>query len=158
MPAQEFVVNTRIQLNDANVGDRSGLILNAMQYAWLGLRKTASATELVYTTCGPAVVRCKETATVVLPSAPSSLYLRMTMATGGMATFAYSTDNATFQTVGQPFKVSKGRWVGAQIGLFSVGAGTAANAAPAATTTATAANAATKTSSLDVDYFRVTAP
>jgi beta-xylosidase len=158
LPAQEFVVNTRIELNDASVGDRSGLILNAMQYAWLGLRKTAGATELVYTTCGPAVVRCKETATVVLPSAPSSLYLRMSMAAGGLATFAYSTDNTTFQTVGQPFKVSKGRWVGAQIGLFSVGAGMAANTAPAAITTATAANAATKTSSLDVDYFRVTAP
>jgi beta-xylosidase len=150
LPAQEFVVNTRIELNNANNGDRAGLILNAMQYAWLGLRKTADATQLVYTTCGPAVVRCKETATVVLPSAPSSLYLRMSMAPGGMASFAYSTDNATFQTVGQPFKVSKGRWVGAQIGLFSVGAGAAAGAA-------TTANAGTKASSLDVDYFRVTA-
>jgi beta-xylosidase len=143
-PAPEFVVNTRVQLNDANNGDRAGLIVNAMQYAWLGLRKTADATQLVYTTCGPAVVRCKETATVVLPSAPSSLYLRMTMAAGAMASFAYSTDNVTFQTVGQPLKISKGRWVGAQIGLFSVGDGTSGNAGA-------------KASSLDVAYFRVTA-
>ena len=140
-PAPAFVVNTRVQLNDANDGDRAGLIVNAMQYAWLGLRKTAGATQLVYTSCGPAVVRCKETTTVVLPSAPTSLYLRMSMAEGAMASFAYSTDNVTFQTVGQPLKISKGRWVGAQIGLFSVGA---------------ASNA--RTSSLDVDYFRVSAP
>jgi len=143
-PAPEFVVNTHVQLNDANNGDRAGLIVNAMQYAWLGLRKTADANQLVYTTCGPAVVRCKETATVVLPSAPSSLYLRMTMAAGAMASFAYSTDNVTFQTVGQPLQISKGRWVGAQIGLFSVGDGTTGNAGARA-------------SSLDVDYFRVTA-
>nr|WP_315401648.1 glycoside hydrolase 43 family protein [uncultured Duganella sp.] len=140
-PAPQFVVNTRIELNGANVGDRAGLIVNAMQYAWLGLRKTADATQLVYTTCTPAVVRCKESATVVLPSAPSMLYLRMSMAQGGMASFAYSTDNATFQTVGQPLKISKGRWVGAQIGLFSVGSDAGA----------------AKPSSLDVDYFRVTA-
>ncbi|MBP1208340.1 beta-xylosidase [Duganella sp. 1411] len=140
-PAPAFVVDTHVQLNDANDGDRAGLIVNAMQYAWLGLRKTGGATQLVYTSCGPAVVRCKETATVVLPSAPTSLYLRMSMAEGALASFAYSTDNVTFQTVGQPLKISKGRWVGAQIGLFSVG---------------TAAHA--KASSLDVDYFRVSAP
>jgi beta-xylosidase len=144
LPAPEFVVNTRVQLNDANNGDRAGLIVNAMQYAWLGLRKTADATQLVYTTCGPAVVRCKETATVVLPSAPSTLYLRMSMAPGAMASFAYSTDNVTFQTVGQPLKISKGRWVGAQIGVFSVGDGASGNTGA-------------KASSLDVDYFRVTA-
>ena len=36
-PAPAFVVNTRVQLNDANDGDRAGLIVDAMQYAWLGL-------------------------------------------------------------------------------------------------------------------------
>jgi beta-xylosidase len=140
LPAPAFVVNTHISLNGAVDGDRAGLILNAMQYAWLGLRKTGGATELVYTTCTPAVVRCKESSSVVMPSAPSSLYLRMSMAEGAVASFSYSTDNVKFTPAGQPLSVSKGRWVGAQIGLFSVGD----KAAPA--------------SSLDVDYFRVTAP
>ena len=137
LPAAAFVVNTHIQLNDAANGDRAGLILNAMQHAWLGLRKSGAATQLVYTTCAPAVPRCKEEGTVVLPSAPSSLYLRMSMANGALASFSYSADNVTFVPVGRPFAVSKGRWVGAQVGLFSVGA---------------------TGSSLDVDYFRVTAP
>ena len=137
LPAATFVVNTHIQLNNGADGDRAGLILNAMQYAWLGLRKSGAATELVYVTCAPAVVRCKEEGTVVLQSAPSSLYLRMSMADGALASFSYSTDNVTFVPVGSPFAVSKGRWVGAQVGLFSVGA---------------------EASSLDVDYFRVTAP
>jgi beta-xylosidase len=140
LPAPEFVVDTHVQLNDAAEGDRAGLILNAMQYAWLGLRKRAGATELVYTTCTPAVMRCKESSSVVLASAPSSLYLRMRMGDGAVAQFAYSTDNLSFHPVGQPFKPSKGRWVGAQVGLFSVGD----QAGPDA-------------SSLDVDYFRVSA-
>jgi hypothetical protein len=63
------------------------------------------------------------------------------MAEGGVARFSYSTDNAAFIPVGAPFTVSKGRWVGAQVGLFSVGNTTGDTA-----------------SSLDVDYFRVTAP
>jgi beta-xylosidase len=139
LPAPEFVVNTHIQLNDAVDGDRAGLILNAMQYAWLGLARQDGATRLVYTTCTPATMRCKEAPTVVLPQAPSSLYLRMSVASGAVASFAYSLDNVTFVPVGQPFTASKGRWVGAQVGLFSVGDKPGA-------------------SSLDVDYFRVTAP
>jgi beta-xylosidase len=138
LPAPRFVVNTRVTLNDARDGDRAGLIVNAMQYAWIGLRKTAGATELVYTSCTPAKERCKESSSVVLPSAPSSLYLRMNMAEGAIARFSYSLDNVRFIPVGQPLEISKGRWVGAQVGLFSV----AANAPG---------------SSLDVDYFRVSA-
>jgi beta-xylosidase len=139
LPAPVFAVNTRIQLNDAAVGDRAGLIVNAMQYAWLGLRKSATGTELVYTTCVPAK-HCKESSTVLLPHAPSALYLRMTMAEGALAGFSYSTDNVSFTSAGQPFAVSKGQWVGAQMGLFSVGE-----------------RAGARPSSLDVDYFRVTA-
>jgi beta-xylosidase len=138
LAAPTFVVNTRVELRDPADGDRAGLILNAMQYAWLGLRKTAGATELVYTTCTPAKERCKEASSVVLPAAPSMLYLRMNMGEGAVARFAYSTDNVSFTPVGEPFTVSKGRWVGAQVGLFSVGDKAGA-------------------SSLDVDYFRVTA-
>jgi beta-xylosidase len=139
LPAAEFVVNTRVQLNDAAEGDRAGLIVNAMQYAWIGLRRVGDTTQLVYTTCTLAKVRCTESSSVVLAHAPSSIYLRMHMTEGAVAHFSYSLDNARFDPAGQPFSVSKGRWVGAQIGLFSVGD-----------------KAGARPSSLDVDYFRVT--
>jgi beta-xylosidase len=143
LPSPEFVVNTRIELNGAADGDRAGLIINAMQYAWLGLRRSGGTTDLVFTTCGPfaaPVPRCKEQAAVVLANAPSVLYLRMNMSEGAMASFSYSTDNRHFVQAGEPFAVTKGRWVAAQVGLFSVGDKLGAPA-----------------SSLDVDYFRVSA-
>jgi beta-xylosidase len=140
LPAPTFVVNTRVQFNDGGDGDRAGLIVNAMQYAWLGLHKSGGATRLVYTTCSPAKVRCTETSSVVLAHAPDAVYLRMNMADGAMASFSYSTDNVHFTPVGKPLAISKGRWVGAQVGLFAVGERNGA-----------------RPSSLDVDYFRVTA-
>jgi hypothetical protein len=81
-----------------------------------------------------------ETTQVVLPSAPAALDLRMEMRAGGVARFSYRIDGTPFVPVGEPFTASKGRWVGAQMGLFSVGSQAAAGGA-----------------SLDVDYFRVTA-
>lgn len=144
LPAPAFVADTRIELANAAEGDRAGLIVNAIQYAWIGLRKTATATQLVYTQCGPFRQfgpRCEEETRVVLASAPSSLYLRMSMADGGLATFSYSTDNAVFTPVAPPYQISKGGWVGAQVGLFSVGE-----------------RAGKPASHLDVDYFRMRAP
>jgi beta-xylosidase len=141
LPAPGFVVDTHVQLNDALDGDRAGLILNAMQYAWIGLRKTGAATQLVYTTCTPAKARCTESGTVILDHAPGALHLRMQMQEGAVARFSYSLDGRLYVAAGQPFSVSKGRWVGAQVGLFSVGE-----------------QAGAKASSLDVDYFRVSAP
>jgi hypothetical protein len=86
-------------------------------------------------------VRCAESSTIVLPHAPDALYLSMNMAEGAKASFSYSLDNVNFIPAGQPLVISKGRWVGAQMGLFAVGERRGA-----------------KPSSLDIDYFRVSAP
>jgi beta-xylosidase len=136
LPAPAFVVDTRIELHDAVDGDRAGLILNALQYAWLGLRRRGGATDLVYTTCTPMAPRCQEHSTVLLAGAPATLYLRMHMAAGALASFAYSIDGRQFTQAGTSFAASRGRWVGAQVGLFSVGDRPGA-------------------SYLDVDYFRI---
>jgi beta-xylosidase len=139
LPAPTFVVDTRVELRAALDGDRAGLILNGLQYAWLGLRRRAGATELAYTVCTAPAARCSEETQVVLADAPSPLYLRLYMEEGATARFAYSVDKVNFTSVGTPFAASKGRWVGAQLGLFSVGTGASA-------------------SHLDVDYFRLTSP
>jgi hypothetical protein len=107
-----------------------------MSYAWLGLRKQEGCMQLVYTTCTPAAIRCTEQQTVVLDKAPAALNLRMQMRSGAVASFSYSGDGLAYIPVGEPFAAAKGRWVGAQMGLFNVGGRQSAGY-------------------LDVDYFRV---
>jgi beta-xylosidase len=138
LPAPAFMLDTRLELANPAEGDRAGLVLNGLQYAWLGLRRKEGMTELVYTTCMTPAGRCREQAQVLLANPPSPLYLRMHMAEGALARFSWSADNIRFTPAGEPFIAGKGRWVGAQIGLFSVG---------------TKRDSAA--SNLDVDYFRV---
>ncbi|MGO4377092.1 pectinesterase family protein [Pseudoduganella sp. RAF19] len=137
LPAEAFTVDTHVELANAKDGDRAGLILNAMSYAWLGLRQQDGHRQLVYTTCKPATLRCTEQASVVLQDAPAALNLRMQIRPGAQVQFSYSLDGQSFTPASQPFAASKGRWVGAQMGLFSVGD-------------------RTSTGHLDIDYFRVT--
>lgn len=140
-PASRFIVETRVRVDGAADGDRAGLIVNAMQYAWVGLRSHGGKTELVRTVCGPFGPRCREESTVILADAPDALTLRMQMSEGGFVNFAYSVDGRAFKPAGDAFPVTRGTWVGAQVGLFSVGA-----------------QARTQRSFLEADYFNVTAP
>lgn len=140
-PASRFIVETHVRLHDAVEGDRAGLIVNALQYAWVGLRKRGGKTELVSTVCGPFGPRCKEETTVILADAPDALYLRMQMNEGAFVNFAYSLDNKEFKPAGAQFPVTRGTWVGAQIGLFSVGN-----------------QARTQHSFLEADYLRLVEP
>jgi beta-xylosidase len=137
LPAETFTVDTRIELLQAKEGDRAGLILNAMSYAWLGLRRHDDRNQLIYSTCTPAAIRCTEQATVVLDNAPAALHLRMQLTPNASVQFAYSSNGQTYTAAAPPFSASKGRWVGAQMGLFSTGEQQSAGY-------------------LDVDYFRVT--
>jgi hypothetical protein len=105
------------------------------------LRRSGGKTELVRTVCGPFGPRCREESTVVLADAPDALTLRMQMNENGFVNFAYSLDGREFKPAGDAFPVTRGTWVGAQVGLFSVGT-----------------RARTQPSFLEADYFNVTAP
>lgn len=137
LPAESFAVNTVVALNGASEGDRAGLILLGQTYAWLGVRQSRDGGQIVLATCTEPAAQCREQVTVLSNSHKGPVYLRMRVRDGGVATFSYSVDDVYFVDVAQPFTASMGRWVGAQMGLFSAGA---------AGTVATA----------DVDYFRVT--
>lgn len=140
-PASRFVVDTRVRLHGAIDGDRAGLIVNAMQYTWVGLRRSGGHTALVHTVCGPFGPRCREASTVVLADAPETVVLRMAVNENAFVGFSYSLDGRVFKPAGDAFPVTRGTWVGAQVGLFSVGT-----------------QARARASYLEADYFNVTSP
>ena len=123
-------------------GQRAGLMVLGIRYAWVGLRREGKAAQLVRAVCeAPPPEKCVERSEVLatVPAAATA-YLRVRVDADAMAQFSYSLDNKTFSPAGQPFKAGVGRWVGAQLGLFST--------VPAA--------AGGKNVWADIDYFRIT--
>jgi beta-xylosidase len=149
-------------------GQRAGLVVLGIRYAWVGLRREGKTTQLVHAVCslppdmpgGKPADKCVERGEVLATwlgaapggvsarapdaaaatAAPSPVYLRVRVDADAMAQFSYSLDNKTFIPAGQPFKAGVGRWVGAQLGLFST----------------VPATAAAKNTWADIDYFRIT--
>lgn len=137
LPAENFVATTALDTSHLQAGDSAGLIMYGFDYQWLGVKASNNGQELVLIRCEKTEANCKEQILASIPLSQPQLSLRMTVSTGGKTQFAYSLDGKSFSPLGDSFTAAMGRWVGAQMGLFSIGQN--------------------GKSFVDVDYFRVTA-
>lgn len=143
LPAEQFTVEVKLDISQLKNGGSSGLILYGLNYAWLGVRQQEQGSELLLSICSKTAASaspCTETIRASLPWSNNIAYLRMQVQAGGKARFYYSTDQQQFIEIGTGFTASMGRWVGAQMGLFSI-----SNDTPASSN-----------NFVDIDYFRVT--
>jgi beta-xylosidase len=138
-PATEFTVTTELQFAPAAEDEFAGLTIFGYDYALLGLRKTADGLRLVYVVNSGANRGAEEHEVVGVDTTNSTVYLRVTVGSGAMCRFAYSFDNQTFTPIGEPFKASGDRWIGAKVGII-----------------AGAPSIATNTGYADFDWFHVT--
>jgi beta-xylosidase len=138
-PATEFTVTTEMEFAPAADGEIAGLTVFGYDYALLGLRKTAGGVRLVYVVNSGASRGAEEREVASVDTKNSPAYLRVTVSNGARCQFAYSFDNQTFTPIGEPFRASVDRWIGAKVGVIA--------SAPAD---------ATKTGFADFDWFHVT--
>jgi beta-xylosidase len=145
-PAPDFTATTALQFAPAVEGETAGLVVFGYDYAVLGLRRTATGVRLTLLVNQEANQPGRQEHEVagIEVNAAAALYLRVTVSRVGadaLCRFAYSFDNATFTVIGEPFKASVDRWIGAKFGLI-----------------ATAPAEAGKTGHADFDWFRVSPP
>jgi beta-xylosidase len=164
LPGPTFSATTKIAFAPKAVGERAGLVMFGADYAWIGLEKTADGVRLVRVDRVGADAFKPERVTVGLNEAPASVYLKlsaspvtvaepppnfahyapsMLRSTHAKVVFSYSLDGVTYTPLGEPFVSKPGRWVGAQMGVFSQ----AASGRPA--------YAATRIGWTDVEAFEV---
>ncbi|PXX44215.1 glycoside hydrolase family 43 protein [Undibacterium pigrum] len=145
LPSEQFTVDVKLDISQLKNGGSSGLILYGLNYAWLGVRQQEQGSELLLSICSKTAASasaspCTETVRASLPWSNNIAYLRMQVQAGGKTRFYYSTDQQQFIEIGSGFTASMGRWVGAQMGLFSISSDSPASA----------------NNFVDIDYFRVT--
>jgi beta-xylosidase len=138
LPAESFTVTTKLDVSGlADDGD-AGLVMYGLDYAWLGARRADGKTRLALVSCYKADLKCIEREDAGVALASPQVWLRMQVRAGGVTRFSYSYDGRAYSSLGTPFTAAMGRWVGAQMGLFSV------------------SNGSTAAGHIDIDHFRVT--
>ncbi|RZK23080.1 MAG: glycosyl hydrolase 43 family protein [Hymenobacter sp.] len=139
LPAESFTATTKLSFTPKAEGEKAGLVLMGMDYAYLAATYRGSSLQLAQVVCQKADKGGTETASapVAIPSG-QPLYLRVAVRPGAKCQFSYSLDGQQFRPLGAEFPAREGKWVGAKMGVFCL----------SPNTTATAGYA-------DVDWWRV---
>jgi hypothetical protein len=120
IPADTFTITTKIEFTSLQKGERAGFILMGKSYAALELMHSNNGLQLNYITCKDADKKQSEQSVKLLENAPSSIYFRMKMETGAIASYSYSIDGIHYDNIGTIFTAFPGIWVGAKMGFYCV--------------------------------------
>src|SRR5665647_1984674 len=137
-PASEFQATVKLTFKPYHIGEKVGLIVIGDTLAYLSLTNTASGIVVSQTTNYNAIKGGAEVETPATPVSGSVFYLRVSVVTEAMCRFSYSLDGTNFTKIGDLFKASPGRWIGAKVGLFC-----------------TRTNVTNNSGFADLDWFRI---
>ncbi len=117
-PALAFTASTTLHLQAAQENDRAGLIVFGYDYAWIGLRRRAGRTQLVFNRCFNANDGNPEEELASIDLGRSEVELRVDVDANARCRFSYR-DADGFRPVGEPLAARSSKWVGAKVGLFA---------------------------------------
>lgn len=164
LPAPAFTATSLMRFAPLREGERAGLSVHGMTFAWIGVERGRDGQHLVqvtksdfrpgapiHVTQGPRLpsgrvwlrIQASPVTIDVPPPDFSPYWPSMLKESHLNVTFSYSLDGVRFTVLGAPFQTRPGRWVGTQIGLFAQ----AAMGTPSAV--------ATTVGHADFDWFRI---
>lgn len=141
-PAPSFTASTKITLvpEDATNGKTAGLIIMGMDYATLSISLDEKGYFIKQTEAIGAIKGAKEQTNAQERLKTNTAYFKVeVVGPDAMCQFSYSENGKKYKKIGKPFKATKGKWIGAKVGLFSV-----------------STKDAKRYGYADVDYFKIT--
>jgi len=129
-PARSFTVETLLEFAPQRSDEAAGLVVMGESFAALSLKKTEAGNQIM--------IHVNDAEKLVQSGAPNAIKLRVSVADGGLCTFSFAVDD-NWVTVSQTFTASKGAWIGAKVGLYSL-----------------KPSADSPGGHVDIDYFRFT--
>ncbi len=135
LPAPEFTVTTKLDLDHLAVGETAGLVVLGGNYSFAVIERTKTGSQLVKVSGDATAEDKRETE---IPWKGDSVFLRVRVGPGASCEFRYSADGKEFAVLGKTFLAKPGGWAGARVGLFCL--------APADSK---------KTGYIDVDWFHL---
>jgi beta-xylosidase len=125
-PAAEFTATTKLTFTPHVDGEKVGLLVMGLDYAHVSVTKKSDGFHVSETLCKDADGHSqeKENGDVHLSRndwSSATIYLRVKVSSGAVCRFSYSLDEKRFLPIGEPFTARQGRWIGAKVGIFSLG-------------------------------------
>jgi beta-xylosidase len=111
-PARSFVVETILDFSGGRAGDEAGLIVTGRAHAALALRRTEF---------GGQVVLQNGAERIVSESSSTTLKMRVSVGDGGLCRFSFCDAVGKWIELADTFQSVQGVWIGAKVGIYSLG-------------------------------------
>ena len=121
LPSREFSVTTFVDVSHLRQGERTGLLMMGRDYSYLAVTRGQRGLRLVRVVCLDAAKGGEEKEIGAVELNNKSIYLRIDVSGDAVCRFSYSFDGKTFEVLGETFTAQPGMWIGAKVGLFSIG-------------------------------------
>ena len=120
-PAPEFTATTKLTFTARAEHEKTGLIIMGQDYSYIAVKNRLDGLYVSQTVCKDADKGTPEIESPAVAVKTNTLYLRVKVSETAVCRFSFSIDGKNFTPVGEPFNAKKGRWVGAQVGIFANG-------------------------------------
>jgi beta-xylosidase len=137
-PAPTFVAAARFDTRMLRDGERAGLLVMGLDYAYVAAAKSASGLSVVRATCMQADKGTREAIDAAAAVSGEWFEFRVAVDLNASCQFAWRVDGGSFTPVGPAFAARPGMWIGARVGVFAAAQAGAAAAGHA-----------------DVEFFRI---
>jgi len=117
-PAEEFTAITKLRFIPRLEGERTGLMIMGMDYAFISLVKNPDGIYLTQNICLQAIKGNAEKENVIQKIIANIIYLKVKVSKNALCNFSYSEDGLNYKELPEKFTAQPGRWIGAKVGLF----------------------------------------
>jgi beta-xylosidase len=116
-PARSFDVETSVTFAPTVNDEESGLVITGRTFFALAIRKTSTGLQLLFRQNGSDYV--------IANDVPSNARIKAQIREGGICSFCFSADGNGWKSLKESFRATAGLWIGAKIGIYSIGCGEA---------------------------------
>src|SRR5699024_10419723 len=117
-PAQTFTATTAVSFKADSESTLAGLFVGGFKYGGLKLKKADNGMSLYYYNGKHSDEQTSESEEKVGEIKGTQIYLRVNVDGDANCQLSYSVDNKDYYMIDNVFPVTKGQWIGAQVGIF----------------------------------------
>lgn len=121
LPAQNCTVTTRVVLPRGPKQAKAGLVVMGMTYAGLLVTWQDGELQVQRVQSDDSESDNMEAVQQAASCTTDVVWLRVEVRDNAKCLFSYSSDGATFTTLGGPFQATAGKWIGAKVGIICSG-------------------------------------
>lgn len=119
-PNDTFTATAKLQFDSHFDGEEAGFVMMGLDYTYLKIKRENGKIYLSQVTCTNAIKKEAEKETDKIEIRNNLIYMQVKVVENGSCTFSFSEDGTNFKTIGKPFTVKEGRWIGAKLGFVAL--------------------------------------